>query len=63
MSRTRRIHVDQIASEQGVIAADVLSRSSVLLVPKGYELSSLRQSQPDIIDFLKRHGIKRLVIK
>ena len=63
MSRMRRIHVDQIASEQGVIAADVLSRSSVLLVPKGYELSSLRQSQPDIIDFLKRHGIKRLVIK
>ena len=63
MARTKRIRVEQIASEHGVTAADVVSGSSVLLVPKGYELSSLRRSQPDIVDFLKRHGVHHIVVK
>ena len=57
------ISLDRIDQEDGVIARDILSPSSVLLLPAGLDLSTLRSSRPDMVDLLRKHGITEIPVK
>ncbi len=57
------ISLDRIYEEDGVLARDVLSSSSVLLLPAGLDLATLRETRPDMVDLLRKHGITEIPIK
>ena len=57
------IPLDRIFEEDGVLARDILSSSSVLLLPAGLDLIALRETRPDMIDLLRKHGITEIPVK
>ena len=63
MKSIETISLDRIDQEDGVIARDILSPSSVLLLPAGLDLSTLRSSRPDMVDLLRKHGITEIPVK
>ena len=63
MNTVKLIPVDLLFDEEGTIAADVVSSSSVLLLPAGVHLQSLRKNHPGALDLLRKHGITKIPIK
>lgn len=63
MNTVKLIPVDLLFDEEGTIAADVVSSSSVLLLPAGVYLQSLRKNHPGALDLLRKHGITKIPIK
>lgn len=63
MNTVKLIPVDLLFDEEGTIAADVVSSSSVLLLPAGIHLQSLRKTHPGALDLLRKHGITKIPIK
>jgi len=57
------IPVDLLFDEEGTIAADVVSPSSVLLLPAGLHLQSLRKTHPGALNLLRNHGITKIPVK
>jgi len=63
VNTVKLIPVDLLFDEEGTIAADVVSSSSVLLLPAGVHLQSLRKNHPGALDLLRKHGITKIPIK
>ncbi len=63
LDSVRFIPVDELFDREGIVAGDVLTSSSTLLLPSGLHLNSLRETHPDAVDLLKRHGRSRVPVK
>lgn len=57
------IPVELLFEEEGMIAADILSSSSSLLLPAGLHLQTLRKTCPGAVELLQKHGIKAVPVK
>lgn len=63
MPSIRYVPVEKLYDEEGVIAGDVVSSSSVVLLPSGLHLHSLKETCPGAVELLLKHGISRIPVK
>jgi HD-GYP domain-containing protein (c-di-GMP phosphodiesterase class II) len=57
------VPVELLLNEEGVIAGDVATSSSTLLLPSGLPISALRETHPGVVELLKTHGITKVPVK
>ena len=63
MKSVESVSLDRLDQEEGVLARDILSPSSVLLLPAGLDLAALRTARPDMVGLLRKHGILEIPVK
>jgi len=57
------VTLGELLDVEGVVAEDVLSKSLSVILPAGVSLKALRQTQPEIISQLLKHGITHVKVK
>lgn len=57
------VALGELLDVEGVVAEDVLSKAHTVLLPAGVSLSALRQTRPEIISRLLKHGITHVKVK
>ena len=57
------VALGQLLNVEGVVAEDILSNSQAVLLPAGVSLPALRQTQPEIVSLLLKHGITHVKVK
>ena len=62
MPPIRYVPIERLYEEDGVIAGDVVS-SSVVLLPAGLHLQSIREAHPGAVELLRKHGIEKIPVK
>jgi len=61
--KTWNVALGELLDVEGVVAEDVLSRARSVLLPAGVSLKALRQTQPEIVSQLLKHGITHVKVK
>jgi len=61
--RVWNVALGELLDVEGVIAEDVLSKTLSIILPAGVSLAALRQTQPEIISQLLKHGITHVKVK
>jgi putative nucleotidyltransferase with HDIG domain len=57
------VALGELLDVEGVVAEDVLSKTQAVMLPAGVSLGALRQTQPEIISHLLKHGITHVKVK
>jgi HD-GYP domain-containing protein (c-di-GMP phosphodiesterase class II) len=57
------VALGELLDVEGVVAEDVLSKDQAVLLPAGVSLQALRQTQPEIVSHLLKHGITHVKVK
>jgi HD-GYP domain-containing protein (c-di-GMP phosphodiesterase class II) len=57
------VALGELLNVEGVVAENVLSKTRSVLLPAGVSLLALRQTQPEIISQLLKHGITHVKVK
>jgi len=57
------VALGELLDVEGVVAEDVLSKSLSVILPAGVSLKALRQTQPEIVSQLLKHGITHVKVK
>jgi HD-GYP domain-containing protein (c-di-GMP phosphodiesterase class II) len=60
--RIWNVALGELLDVEGVVAEDIVSRGTVLL-PAGVALPALRETQPEIVPLLLKHGITHVKVK
>lgn len=63
MDSVKLVPVELLLNEEGIIAGDVATSSSTLLLPSGLPISALRETHPGVVDLLRAHGITKVPVK
>jgi len=62
-SKILNIAVGELLDCYGVVAEDVLGKEGALILPAGIALLALRETRPEIVSNLLRHGITHVKVK
>ena len=57
------VAVEELSESYGVVAEDVFGKNGALILPAGMALLTLRETRPEIVSNLLRHGITHVKIK
>jgi HD-GYP domain-containing protein (c-di-GMP phosphodiesterase class II) len=57
------VALGELLDVEGVVAEDVLSKTQTVILPAGVSLSALRETQPEIVSQLLKHGITHVKVK
>jgi len=57
------VALGELLDVEGIVAEDVLSKTGAVMLPAGVSLPALRQTQPEIISQLLKHGITHVKVK
>ena len=57
------VALGELLDVEGIVAEDVLSKARSVILPAGVSLSALRQTQPEIVSKLLKHGITHVKVK
>ena len=57
------VPAEQLFSEEGIIAGDVVNSSSMLILPAGLHINTLKETHPGLLELLKSHGITKVPVK
>ena len=57
------VALGELLDVEGVVAEDVLSKSLSVILPVGVSLKALRQTQPEIVSQLLKHGVTHVKVK
>ncbi|MDR2522082.1 MAG: HD domain-containing protein [Synergistaceae bacterium] len=58
-----KVALGELLDVEGVVAEEVMSRDQALLLPVGVSLSALKETQPDIVSLLLKHGVTHVKVK
>ena len=61
--RVWNVALGELLNVEGIVAEDVLSKTQAVILPAGVSLSALKQTQPEIISLLLKHGITHVKVK
>ena len=53
----------ELLDVEGIVAEDVLSRDGAVILPAGVSLSALKQTRPEIVSLLLKHGATHVKVK
>lgn len=62
-SKVWNVPIGELLDCYGVVAEDVLSREGALILPSGIALLALRETRPEVVSNLLRHGITHVKVK
>jgi HD-GYP domain-containing protein (c-di-GMP phosphodiesterase class II) len=57
------VAVEELSDSYGVVAEDVFGKNGALIIPAGMALPTLRETRPEIVSNLLRHGITHIKVK
>ncbi|MDR2137209.1 MAG: hypothetical protein LBO68_02870, partial [Synergistaceae bacterium] len=57
------VTLGELLDVEGVIAEDVLSKSQSVILPAGVSVAALRETSPEIVSQLLKHGITHVKVK
>ena len=57
------VALGELLDVEGIVAEDVLSKTGAVMLPSGVSLPALKQTQPEIISQLLKHGITHVKVK
>ena len=57
------VALGELLDVEGIVAEDVLSKTQAVILPAGVSLPALRQTQPEVISLLLKHGITHVKVK
>ncbi|MDR2529748.1 MAG: HD domain-containing protein [Synergistaceae bacterium] len=58
-----KVALGELLDVEGVVAEEVMSKDEVMLLPAGVSLSALRETQPDVVSLLLKHGVTHVKVK
>jgi HD-GYP domain-containing protein (c-di-GMP phosphodiesterase class II) len=61
--RIWNVALGELLDVEGVVAEDVLSRSRTVILPAGVSLAALRETRPEIVSQLLKHGVTHVKVK
>jgi HD superfamily phosphohydrolase YqeK len=61
--RVWSVAVGELLKVEGIVAEDVVSKSQAVILPAGVALPALRQTQPETVSLLLRHGVTHVKVK
>ncbi len=61
--RIWNVALGELLDVEGVVAEDVLSKTQAVILPEGVSLAALRETRPEIVPQLLRHGITHVKVK
>jgi HD-GYP domain-containing protein (c-di-GMP phosphodiesterase class II) len=57
------VALGELLDVEGVVAEDVVSKNQAVILPSGVSLPALRETQPEIVSLLLKHGITHVKVK
>ncbi|MDR1378618.1 MAG: HD domain-containing protein [Synergistaceae bacterium] len=57
------VTIGELLDVEGVVAEDVLSKSQSVILPTGVSVAALRETNPEIVSCLLKHGITHVKVK
>ncbi|MDR1621325.1 MAG: HD domain-containing protein [Synergistaceae bacterium] len=57
------VALGELLDVEGVVAEDVVSKSQAVILPAGVSLPALRETRPEIVSLLLKHGITHVKVK
>ena len=57
------VALGELLNVEGVVAEPVLSKTQAVILPAGVSLHALKETQPEIVSLLLKHGITHVKVK
>ncbi|MDR1977572.1 MAG: HD domain-containing protein [Synergistaceae bacterium] len=61
--RVWNVALGELLNVEGIVAEDVVSRNQAVILPGGVSLPALRETRPEIVSLLLKHGITHVKVK
>ncbi|GHV40507.1 phosphohydrolase [Synergistales bacterium] len=61
--RTWNVAVRELLNVEGIVAEDIVSKNGPVLLPSGVSLRALRETEPEIVSLLLKHGIAQVRVR